>query len=310
MTVHQTIAPAPVRQEVRVKLAPAAAFDLFANRFDLWWPRDKSANPGTTLVEAVLEPQVGGRWYEKGANGTICEWGRVLVWEPARRLVLNWQLGADYRHDPELHTEVEILFQPDGEGTVVSLEHRNIERFGENWEQMRAGISGGNGWPAILGAFADTANHRRAVAPIRHSVHVKLAPEAAYDFFANHFDSWWPRDKSADGTGKRASLVFEPRAGGQWYEQRADGSVQRIGTVVAAEPGKRLVMDWQLDHYRYVPELHTTLEVTFAPDGTGTLVTLEHRDLDRFGDVAVRRRGELDAGWPDVLATYGSSAER
>lgn len=157
MTMHQTIAAAPVRQEVRVKLAPVEAFDLFANRFDLWWPRDKSANPGTTLVEAVLEPKVGGRWYEKGANGTICEWGHVLAYEPPERLLIDWQLGADYRYDPNLHTEVEILFQPDGSGTLVKLEHRNIDRFGEKWEEMRRGISSQGGWPGILGSFVEKA---------------------------------------------------------------------------------------------------------------------------------------------------------
>ena len=158
MTMHQTITAAPVRHQLRVKLAPAAAFELFTTRFDSWWPRDKSANPGTTLAEAVLEPKVGGRWYETGANGSVCEWGRVLAYEPPRRLILNWQLGADYRYDPALVTEVEILFQPDGSGTLVTLEHRNIERFGARHAEMRAGIAGPNGWPAILGSFADHAN--------------------------------------------------------------------------------------------------------------------------------------------------------
>lgn len=158
MTVHQTITPAPVRHEVRVKLAPAAAFEFFVGRFDAWWPRDKSANPGTTLVEAVLEPRVGGRWYEKGADGSSCDWGRVLAYEPGKRILINWQLGADYRYDPNLVTEVEVTFEPDGEGTRVTLEHRNIERFGENWEQMRSGISSPGGWPGILQSFADKAN--------------------------------------------------------------------------------------------------------------------------------------------------------
>ena len=157
MTVHQTIAPAPVRQEIRIRLAPQAAFDLFANRFDSWWPRDKTSNDATTLAEAIMEPWVGGRWYERGADGSTCEWGKVLVWEPGRRLVLNWQLGTDYKYDPNLSTEVEILFQPDGEGTLVRLEHRDIERFGDKWEEMRAGISSPAGWPGILQAFADKA---------------------------------------------------------------------------------------------------------------------------------------------------------
>ena len=157
MTMQRTIVPTPVRQEVRVRLAPAAAFELFANRFDSWWPRDKSANPKTTLVEAVLEPRAGGRWYERGADGSICEWGRVLAYEPGKRLVINWQLGADYTYDPALVTEVEILFEPDGEGTLVKLEHRNIERFGAKWEQMRAGISSPGGWPGILQAYVARA---------------------------------------------------------------------------------------------------------------------------------------------------------
>ncbi len=157
MTAHQTITAAPVRHEVRVPLAPAAAFDLFANRFDSWWPRDKTTNFASTLVQAVLEPWAGGRWYEKDADGSVCEWGRVLAYEPGRRLVLNWQLGADYKFHPELTTEVEILFQPDGEGTRVTLEHRNIERFGEKHAEMRAGIAGANGWPSIMAAYVARA---------------------------------------------------------------------------------------------------------------------------------------------------------
>lgn len=158
MTMHQTITAAPVRQEVRVKLDPVAAFDLFAISFDRWWPRDKTVNLKSTLVEAVLEPRVGGRWYEKDADGSVCEWGRVLAYEPGKRLVLDWQLGATYAYEPDLHTEVEILFEADGAGTLVRLEHRDIERFGTQHAQMRAGIAGPNGWPSILGHFAELAN--------------------------------------------------------------------------------------------------------------------------------------------------------
>ena len=158
MTIHQTISPTPVRHEVRVKLPPAAAFDLFANRFDSWWPRDKTANPATTMAEAVLEPREGGRWYEKGADGSICNWGTVLAYEPGRRLLINWQLGSDFKFDPHLVTEVEVLFESDSRGTLVKLEHRNIERFGSNWEAMRAAISSPGGWPGILQPFVDRAN--------------------------------------------------------------------------------------------------------------------------------------------------------
>lgn len=160
MTIHRTITAAPVHHEVRVKLPPAEAFDLFANHFDAWWPRDKTVNMKSTLVEAVLEPRVGGRWYEKDADGSVCEWGHVTAYEPGKRLVLDWQLAASYTFDPDLHTEVEILFKPDGAGTLVTLDHRNIERFGAQFEQMRAGIAGANGWPSIMDSYVSIANGR------------------------------------------------------------------------------------------------------------------------------------------------------
>ena len=37
------------------------------------------------LKDCVIEPKVNGRWYELGEDG---EWGKVLAWDPPRRLVL------------------------------------------------------------------------------------------------------------------------------------------------------------------------------------------------------------------------------
>jgi uncharacterized protein YndB with AHSA1/START domain len=161
MNMHPTIAPAPVRQEVVVRLEPQAAFAFFTQKFDAWWPRDKTSNmtAGVTLVEAVLEPWVGGRWYEKSSDGSECQWGSVLAYDPGKRLVLNWQLDSTFTYDPKLVTEVEVTFVPDGSGTRVTLEHRNLDRFGAGAEQMRKGIGGADGWPAIIQAFADAANH-------------------------------------------------------------------------------------------------------------------------------------------------------
>jgi len=54
------------------------------------------------------------------------------------------------RHEPP--TEVEILFDPDGNGTVVNLEHRGWERLGDRAEEARAGHDGG--WQLPLERFA------------------------------------------------------------------------------------------------------------------------------------------------------------
>jgi hypothetical protein len=58
-------------------------------------------------VDAVIEPCVGGRWYERGDDGSTCEWGRVLSWAPPSRIVLSWEISADWRHEPSLKTELE-----------------------------------------------------------------------------------------------------------------------------------------------------------------------------------------------------------
>jgi hypothetical protein len=57
--------------------------------------------------------------------------GYVARWEPPRRVVLTWQIGADWKFDPELVTHVEVRFVAEGpDRTRVELEHRDLDRFG------------------------------------------------------------------------------------------------------------------------------------------------------------------------------------
>jgi uncharacterized protein YndB with AHSA1/START domain len=82
----------------------------------------------------------------------------VIAWDPPRRLVLAWQLSADWQFDPALVTEVEIEFVADGpDATLVKLEHRNLERMGAKAETVRASIDSEGGWTAILAAFRAVA---------------------------------------------------------------------------------------------------------------------------------------------------------
>jgi hypothetical protein len=62
----------------------------------------------------------------------------VLVWEPTSRLVLTWDINANWQPAPTLKTEVEIRFIADGKNrTRVELEHRHLDRFGARRDQMR-----------------------------------------------------------------------------------------------------------------------------------------------------------------------------
>ena len=147
------IHPAPVRKSVHVAATPEHAFDTFANGIGRWWPKTHKIGPAD-LDRPIIEPKAGGRWYELDV-----EIGKVSVWEPPARLVLIWQLTPEFKYDPDLITEVEVRFTPDGEGTRVDLEHRDLERLGEKADAMRETVSGPGGWPALLQLFADEARN-------------------------------------------------------------------------------------------------------------------------------------------------------
>jgi len=155
--VNKTITPAPVRRAVTVKASQARAFEVFTSRIGAWWP--KSHHIGKVEPETVvIEPRTGGRWFERALDGSECDLGKVLAWEPPARLLLAWQLNPKFQYQADLITEVELRFIPDGTGaTRVELEHRNLERFGDGAAAMRDRIDAPRGWPMILDAFADAA---------------------------------------------------------------------------------------------------------------------------------------------------------
>jgi uncharacterized protein YndB with AHSA1/START domain len=135
------------------------AFAVFTAGFASWWPRSHHLGE-TDLADAIIEPRAGGRWYERNADGSECEWGHVIAWEPPRRVLLAWQLDADWRYDPDLITEVDVRFEADGDRTVVRFEHRHLERMGERAEEVRRSVDSPEGWRGILAAYAEAAAAR------------------------------------------------------------------------------------------------------------------------------------------------------
>jgi uncharacterized protein YndB with AHSA1/START domain len=142
---------APIVRGVIVKVEPTRAFELFTSRIQEWWPKNKTIGR-EPRVAVVLEPWVEGRWFERDAQGQETQWGKVLLWEPPHRLLLAWQIGADWAYHPELLTELELSFKAHSPGgTVVTLEHRHLERLGSDAARVREMLDGG--WPTLLGEF-------------------------------------------------------------------------------------------------------------------------------------------------------------
>ena len=142
---------APIVRSVVVKVNAARAFELFTSRMQDWWPRGKTIGR-EPHVELVIEPWVEGRWFERDAHGQETQWGKVLAWEPPHRLLLGWQIGTDWAYHADLLTEVELNFKSlASAGTMVTLEHRQLERLGSDAARHRELLDGG--WPTLLEQF-------------------------------------------------------------------------------------------------------------------------------------------------------------
>ena len=150
-----------VRKNFVVNAPVAHTFKTFTEHFNAWWPR--SHHIGDQGFTAIIEPRAGGRWFEKLDDGRECDWGSVVAWEPPSRLLLTWDLDSNFQYNPELGTEVEVLFIAETpERTRVEFEHRKLERYGDKAEAMRATFDSQGGWTGILAEFAKAAEAERA----------------------------------------------------------------------------------------------------------------------------------------------------
>ena len=151
-------APLSVKKTVLVAASQAIAFEVFTARLAAWWPMPSHHIGQAECVDVVVEPRVGGRWFERGSDGSECDWGRVLAWEPPGRVVLAWQLGANWAFDPSLLTEVEVRFVAvDDRQTRVELEHRGLEAYGPQAPAMRDVFASPNGWTGMLEHYDEVA---------------------------------------------------------------------------------------------------------------------------------------------------------
>ena len=147
-----------VNKSVTVKAGLEHAFKVFTEGFDTWWPRGHHIGK-KPLQKAVIEPRAGGRCYDRGTDGSECDWGRVLAWEPPHRLVVTWQINGEWQYDPDPQhaSEIEVRFTSEGlEQTRVELEHRLLDRL-VGGQAIYDGIGQGGGWSSNLQRFAEAA---------------------------------------------------------------------------------------------------------------------------------------------------------
>jgi uncharacterized protein YndB with AHSA1/START domain len=118
----------------------------------------------------------------------------------------------------------------------------------------------------------------------RVSVFVAVPPARAFAIFTEEIDHWWRRGlQYRVAGGRRGFIRLEPRLGGRLFESFEDGAETRVvetGRVTAWEPPTRLAFDWR--SVTFAPAETTVVEVGFAPQPGGTLVTVTHRGWSRI----------------------------
>ncbi len=147
---------APVRKTVRVKAPVAHAFEVFTAGLTRWWPANHGIG-GKPIEKVLMEPRLGGRWLEIAEDGTQTVVATIMLWEPPHRVVLTWQVNAQWKPDVGMKSEVDVRFTPDGaDATHVELVHHKFETMGaEAGASMRKDVDGG--WPGLMEKFAQEA---------------------------------------------------------------------------------------------------------------------------------------------------------
>jgi uncharacterized protein YndB with AHSA1/START domain len=147
-----------IRRSVTVQANAERAFDVFTRGIETWWPLEshsiRGVREGVRPQELHLELHEGGRFYER-TGGEEHEWGRVLVFDPPRRLVIEWHVNPE---NPS--TEIEVTFTPEGDSTRVDVVHGGWERFAEPTGATRSSYDADDGWTTVVARYAEAVGGR------------------------------------------------------------------------------------------------------------------------------------------------------
>ena len=141
------------RNTFTVPVPPSLAFGTFVERFGVWWPREYTFAQDRLEVIAI-EARMGGRCFERDADGVETVWGRVIDFAPPHRLGFTWQITPDRRVEADLDkvSMVELTVNPGRQSPSAAIEfvHRDFARYGEGWGDYLAAMASPQGWPYCL----------------------------------------------------------------------------------------------------------------------------------------------------------------
>ena len=121
-----------------------------------------------------------------------------------------------------------------------------------------------------------------------------------FDAYVGHIDSWWVRRGTyrysfAPESTEPRHIRFEPRLGGRFYEEFADGSEYTIGEITEYDPPELLQYTWKSPDW----PVATTITVRFSESSGRTTVSVVH---DGFGVDGVPELADgYGVGYQEIL---------
>jgi uncharacterized protein YndB with AHSA1/START domain len=143
---------------------------------------------------------------------------------------------------------------------------------------------------------------------------VAVDPAAAFDIFTGEIAAWWrPKVRGLFRPGSQGTLKFE---NGRLIEVYVEGPPSVVGSVLAWEPGRRVVLEWR--QHDFAPGEKTEVEVRFEAIARGTRVTIEHRGWDslpanhpaRHSYTGNAFAGMIGLRWGEALTTFRAAVTR
>lgn len=134
-----------VRKSITVACDREHAFRVFTEEIASWWPLATHSVFEERAATCGIEGRVGGRIFERAADGDESVWGTITAWDPPKHMAFTWHPG----HDEQLAGDVEVRFAAVGASTRVELTHRGFEKRGAEAAAIRDGYE--TGWGYVLG---------------------------------------------------------------------------------------------------------------------------------------------------------------
>lgn len=143
----------PVRKTLSLSCSVDDAFTAFTQGLGSWWPTDTHSIHPDRVVDAVVDPRLDGRVFERLDDGSEFDWGVITAWDPPSGFSISWKPNLD----PDAHrTTWSIALSPNDDGSTLELTHSGWERFGAQAEQVRTMYE--TGWDVVLAGLMAATN--------------------------------------------------------------------------------------------------------------------------------------------------------